>query len=559
MKILVEGYCYEFNSYADVLEEVGYTPVDIDKGRVRSVGYCFCPSINDNVFVLPKVVLDENQKLFSVYKPEEFFDLDLLLKNGVINNQQWLFIQNFAIWLYKALKTFKKRNPESSIITEKVRLNLFNSNTASLKSSSLLDVIIALVDFYKNHQNFLLFSLQESHRGLNRINWPKTISRTKTHITNAGPIYLTPISKKQQIDQRDELYVLYFSILSHIARKYGFVVKIPVGVELITNNRFEEYLRYKGTVALKKIKNKYFSDITRQLWKLCYQFFSLNERIFSNKSEKEYLLATNFEIVFESMIDSLISDNNLPPNIKEQMDGKVIDHVFKHKSLFGDGCIYYVGDSKYYKSGAEVSGYSEFKQYTYGRNIVQLHVASLSKRYEDELHYQDELTEGYNVTPNFFISPIVSKKFSFKDSEFTCRVDSTKKSFHFRNRLFDRDTYWLIHFDINLLFVFSMYSKKPDGVPKLFKMSFRDKIRSQLLSVLNAKYDFWILTPKLLSLEVAYSKYFRQLLGKAFKTTSDSKMLILALEKESDEPNEPLLKLLEEDFRLDKYEVLSGV
>ena len=55
-------------------------------------------------------------------------------------------------------------------------------------------------------------------------------------------------------------------------------------------------------------------------------------------------------------------------------DGKIIDHLYKEKSLiFADGneSIWHIGDSKYYKEENEVLGQSVAKQYTYAKNIVQ--------------------------------------------------------------------------------------------------------------------------------------------------------------------------------------------
>lgn len=50
------------------------------------------------------------------------------------------------------------------------------------------------------------------------------------------------------------------------------------------------------------------------------------------------------------MTDSLVSDpeNSLPRGIREQRDGKIIDHIYLDKAPFEQGKIYYIGDSKYY-------------------------------------------------------------------------------------------------------------------------------------------------------------------------------------------------------------------
>ena len=68
--------------------------------------------------------------------------------------------------------------------------------------------------------------------------------------------------------------------------------------------------------------------------------------------------------------------------------------------------IYYIGDSKYYKIGGAVHGYSEYKQYTYARNVIHYNINLLLRDNKsllaNRLLYRDSLTEGYQ--PNSQIS-----------------------------------------------------------------------------------------------------------------------------------------------------------
>lgn len=57
------------------------------------------------------------------------------------------------------------------------------------------------------------------------------------------------------------------------------------------------------------------------------------------------MLVKNFYIVFEAIIDELIGDE-----VKQ---------------------TYYIGDSKYYKIGHELTIESIYKQYSYARNVIQ--------------------------------------------------------------------------------------------------------------------------------------------------------------------------------------------
>lgn len=161
----------------------------------------------------------------------------------------------------------------------------------------------------------------------------------------------------------------------------------------------------KGTRQLKKMRNKYFKDELVTLWGLLYAFYERAERVAQRKEHSERLLVRNFNIVFEDMIDTLIGESDLPPGLKEQKDGKVIDHIYRDKSIIGDGDIYFIGDSKYYQEGNEVGEHSIYKQFTYAKNVIQYQIDILNGKQEDNsLPYRDnELTEGYNPTPSFFV------------------------------------------------------------------------------------------------------------------------------------------------------------
>lgn len=110
------------------------------------------------------------------------------------------------------------------------------------------------------------------------------------------------------------------------------------------------------------------------------------------------------------MVDSLISDE-IFADLKENEDGKEIDHIYKDRSLVDDSQIYYIGDSKYYFYGSDLEDKSIYKQFTYAKNIIQLNInifntptcARDKKECEivDNVRYRDPLTEGYNPTPNF--------------------------------------------------------------------------------------------------------------------------------------------------------------
>ena len=95
--------------------------------------------------------------------------------------------------------------------------------------------------------------------------------------------------------------------------------------------------------------------------------------------------------------------------------------------------MYYIGDSKYYKIGNEVGKESVAKQYTYARNVIQwnlnLFLDNEERPDKDDYILRDEVTEGYNIIPNFFISAKMDKDLSYVDT-----IDKTdrKNNQHFQ-------------------------------------------------------------------------------------------------------------------------------
>ena len=108
------------------------------------------------------------------------------------------------------------------------------------------------------------------------------------------------------------------------------------------------------------------------------------------------------------------------------------------------------------------------------------------------LPYRDELTEGYNVTPNFFISAeIPNASRSYATDNLKHRVGEDKRSRQIHNRLFDRDTLWLSHYDLNFLFVLSVYASGSMYAKTAFKEKARKLFRENIIDVLVDNYDFY--------------------------------------------------------------------
>lgn len=147
-------------------------------------------------------------------------------------------------------------------------------------------------------------------------------------------------------------------------------------------------------------------------------FFDREYKIAMNRQSEDFLLAKNFEHIFEVMIDTLIGGSDkqyLPKELTEQKDGKLVDHMFIGQGLIEQSDMqseltYYIGDSKYYKRSkndrTQLGDKSIYKQYTYAKNVIQwnmnLFLDGDSNGKQPQL--RDALTEGYNPIPNFSLA-----------------------------------------------------------------------------------------------------------------------------------------------------------
>ena len=556
MRILIEEHQYEVAKVKDVLYGIDAMENVEGKVSIHYVGYYYNSLLRDCVFILPKVLMkdvDKVEKVFGKYLPESILDLD---KNNPLEPHERDFLYKFAVWIYRAIVVYKNsRNSDPDIIYH-VKLAQMGRGSRHL-SNTYLDILLQLMQFNKDNQNFLFFIVKNMHSGMNKINWTRTISTTSAIIQNESPIYLNPVNKRRQINFDEELLIIYYSILNYIGDKYGFPKNINCQFQLITGNRFDTYLNGFGKTRLRQIKYKYFSDKALELWELCYAFFDEAKQVFVNTEKREYLLVKNFYIVFEAIIDELIGDNPLPDGMdKKQEDGKIVDHLFTAKSLIEkqESPTYYIGDSKYYKIGHELGDESIYKQYTYARNVIQWNIDILNSGKEPEsgIKLRDDLTEGYNIIPNFFISAKLDESFDYDNDglEKTDREHNKHKKTHFSNRLFDRDTLLLFHYDVNFLFVLSMYARDNAMQKKVWKEEIRNKFRSEVQDWLKDDYDFYAMKakPGVIAKEY-FSTHFRDILGKAYCPFIDEEIFSLALDnKDPEGDNESLLAELRKYF-----------
>jgi llaJI restriction endonuclease len=555
VRVIVEGYCYRASAVRDVLHELSSLENVGGEISVGYVGYYYNPQLRDCVFILPKVLVNEENKVFSRLDPHDIIDLDNCTE---LSSEERSFIYEFAVWIYRAIEVFNKSNPNSGIVLHRKIAEMGKGKR--VLSNTFLDILLSLLRFNKEHHSFFTTILRNLHSGYNKINWTRTISRSTAWVQDDIPVYLNPVNKKRQINTDEELIIIYFSILNHISETYGFPVDISLGFELIKGRKFEHYLKGYGKRRLQQIKYRYFSDIQLRLWEMCYAFFDKAHQIHIVAEQREYLLVKNFNIVFEAIIDELIGDKEPPRGLKDQDDGKRVDHIYSYRNLTNneeDRPIYYIGDSKYYKIGNMISDESVYKQFTYARNVIQWNLnLFLDDKKEDAAlrkeHpiYRDELTEGYNIVPNFFISAKMDEKLSYADNVSTTnRENNTFLSRHFENRLFDRDTLLVYHYDVNFLYVVSLYARENAHQKAQWKQKVRELFREKIQAALEENYKFYAMTPKPgVNHEEYLRENFQELLGKVYRPFDDTNYLSLALDKQKESENKDLLDKLQKDY-----------
>ena len=573
MRILIEEYQYEYEDVYDVLKGLGVLQDVEGKVSLSYVGYYFNddPDVNNCVFILPKVLLEGEfgkEKVFGHIEPRDLIKAEDCKD---LTTEEHAFIYNLSVWIYRAITVFRDHEfdrmedgkRQSSIVLYKQAPMM--GHTRKRKANTFLDVLLTLQEWNKKNESFVMFIVKNLHSGYNKINWTRTISRSQAVIqeTTSGThrqdvSYLNPINKKRQINFDEELLVIYYSILQHMHDKYGFPVSINVNFPLIRGDKFARYISGYGKRRLKQIKYKYFSDKALELWELCYAFFDRPDNIMLNVDQREYLLVKSFHIVFEAIIDELIAgDQKLPKELKDQPDGKRVDHLYQYKELTNndtDDNIYYIGDSKYYKRGNSLGKESVYKQFTYARNVIQWNIDLFNDgKAEDRsghVKLRDDVTEGYNIIPNFFISanqnvlrPENDIKLIDSDKEDGKRRQQYYLSRQFENRLFDRDTFLLAHYDVNFLFVVALYGRNNSASKVQWRNKVRRMFRIEIQQMLKENFEFYAMTAKSdINPDAYLRENFQQVLGKVYhpfdnREGSDQQYFSLALrkpEKEAD-------------------------
>lgn len=541
MKILFEQEVYDHTT----LEQYGlasYAHTDSkNKSIIPYVGYFYSSKINDCIFILPKVFIKAEGKIDDPNAPirkiafgkeftgkdGEYLDIYSIIDSDSKNNPLRAhgldrMVFELSTWIYRAINRFWLRHPDSGIIKRETSQTVVSVNGD--KDQTLLDTILSLVKFHKDHSNLFTYISIINSSGHNKIHWPKTISKVQPIIQDGKPYYMEFKNKNKVFNYDEELIVLYYSVLQYLKKTYMFLVKPNVNYELIRPSKIQSMIENgRGTKLLRKIRRKYFKDELVQLWKLLYAFFSRAENIQSGKCSDEALLASTFDRVFEDMVDVLVS-HDIFADLKKNKDNKRIDHIYKGESLLGEGEIFYIGDSKYYSDGNKIDKDSIYKQFTYAKNIIQHNIDLHNKEEDiDGIRYRDNNTDGYNFTPNFFIrghidlNELKDGRACYNEDKLRPHEQEFEPNYHFPDRPFDRDTLLLQSYNINFLYVLASYVNKMqtgDIQKKLHKL-----FKSDLLKKYNTEFDFYIVTPTINKTKFI-EKHFYEFRGQMYSLES---------------------------------------
>ena len=540
VKIFVEGHSYDSKDVERVL------PKDrllLSGGRVpiENVGYYRNPACDDFVFFLPKVVLapvktgrgnETEDRAFchrkpdgtfsGGFRPEELIDPETArsVDGEPLTDVQKRFLYEFSVWIYRALARSLAKKPDGVAWSQQTAES--GAFRHRYETHTLLDVILAMLRFRRENRDYVLFRVKETHSGASRVDWRRTVAKSPAIVADGTPVYLELRNRRKTVDWDEELLVIFHSILAYVGRKFGFDDRADLRFDLVTGARFDRYLDGYGERRLRQIRYKYFSDRDLAMWRLCLAFFEKAHRTDVSGAREEYLLAKDFERVFETIVDDLLGDGELD-RFRELDDGKRIDHLYLDESLTrrtDPKGMFFIADSKYYKRGNRLGRESIAKQFTYARDFLQLDLdlflsgdgASEKARKDRRILervglVRDPDTEGYDVIPNFFVSATLPENLGYKDDgsddddglphpvNRTDGADAEYRNIHFENRLFARDTLILLHYDVNFLYLLKLYAREDDAATAAWRGAVRAKFREHIQVFLKERFEFRAIMP----------------------------------------------------------------
>jgi len=607
MRILIEGQSYLVANLKEDFNDSSFFNTKGDSGVIDSVGYYYSAEKNKVVYMLPKVFMkpedltstssEDNEskcqweRKYTIFKKsdnthltlKELYYLDKL--DGSIKHEtKYEWIRLITISFYNSLFEFKRRKSDTIIINPNGFSNEINTNIGD-DEYTYLDLVLSFTNFFKKNKSFLLFKhIEHITYQTKKPKWEKTIRKTIPLINKyKSPIYIDIRNKKTIIDNEEELLVIFFSILNHFKEENNLNFSIDKSYKLIKGEAFKNLQSSGlGLAKLRKIKYKYFSDTMRRMYKLCELFFDSTDTGSIKKRNEEFLSFKKYNIVFEDMVDKLLTEeNNLDAydkkikkgeisikKLKNNDDGKIIDHLFEFEGLIDTSNIFYIGDSKYYKPGNLADKLSIYKQFTYAKNVIQFNIDLFNEKSNyasDKIKYRDKITEGYNITPNFLLYGVIDNHEDFINdnlSTISSLKESIKHSYHWKTRLFDRDSLFICQYRINYLFVLNAYTEKSESSLIDYRIATKEKFRKNFIEYFeqNNISNFIFYKLEMPNLETFINDNFKILNGKCFSLTNKTLLVAIHTEEKVEAKKngaESLTELIENTNVLKKYKIIK--
>ena len=544
MRILFEGAKYNIYELEKCFGDKFYHQIG-NHGYIDVVGY-YHSNDNQLFYFLPKLFITDNDEFLDTHihylnffsqNIETLIDKDITLLN---------WFRKFLILFYKSLAEYKSR-VDNKIIQLGDTLQL--STNVGTNEFTFLDLVLTILNFYKKNRDFFIFHNKEQQSLKHKkINWNKTIRKQQPVFIDKTPIYDNLNIKAKRINDDEILMTYFYSVLNHLKDEYKVDAVIDCPYDLIKGERFKIFLE-TGLFKIKKIRNNYYSDKLKAIYNLLVLFF---EKSFvgniKNKSG-DFIVVKQYHNVFEDMIDKLLSDSFSDrktssgislSHLKNNKDGKILDHLFEFDSILDtDESIFYIGDSKYYKHNSNLSDNSIYKQFTYAKNVIQYNInllqenARIPSLINKNIIYRDEITEGYSISPNFFIQGIIKSIHDFDTHGLVQNIEKgTEKNAHFKERLFDRDTLFINYYEINFLFVLNSYTNYSADRISETRQLFRNTFKTHFISYFKNHsgfnfYEFSFNTEQ--ELKEFVDSEFRYIIGRVIRTISNPNRLILAI------------------------------
>jgi len=476
--------------------------------------------------LLPKVFMtDEGETIFGLSKMK-IIDLDI--GGSLTHKNEYNWIRQLSVHFYNSLIEYRKRKYDPSILH---LIETFELNTnISEYEFSYLDLYLSIINFYKKNKDTILYKhIDFISNQVRKPKWERTIKKSLPLVLNNKPIYIEINNKKKTPDKEEQLITYFLSIVNHFNTEHQLNLTIDKAYILIKDKAFQTFCK-SGLKKLRKIKYKYFSDILRRMYRLCEIFFSYHNSSTIKKKRDEFLAVSNYNLVFEDMVDKLFTqkvytsetnDGFSIEKLKNNPDGKILDHIYDYLSIIDTSDIFYIGDSKYYKSGHKAGTLSRYKQLTYAKNIIQFNIDLLNEnKLSPNIRYRDDLTDGYNISPNFFIYGYINELNDYSNHDIAV-IDKVVSSCHYGNRLFDRDTLFIHQYKINFLFVLKAYTTFDFNSSQIFRKEVKERFRNHFIDYFADKdacmfefFEFDEIDDK----EKFIVENFRVLVGKCYNT-----------------------------------------